>query len=71
MKEPQFVITGKSRLDGQRVEISRPMEEGEAQERLRRELEARRRHKYPAYTHLRVERRLPVQLSLQFPESYE
>lgn len=66
MNEPQYVITGISRLTGEREEISRPMDEDEAQVRLDRELENRKRHKYPAYTRLRVERRLPVQLTINF-----
>lgn len=66
MEQPQFVITGISRLTGEREEISRPMDEDEAQIRLDRELANRKRHKYPAYTRLRVERRLPVQLTINF-----
>lgn len=66
MFEPQYVITGISRLTGEREEISRPMDEDEAQIRLDRELKNRKRHKYPAYTRLRIERRLPVQLSINF-----
>lgn len=66
MNKPQYVITGISRLTGEREEISRPMDEDEAQVRLDRELENRKRHKYPAYTRLRVERRLPVQLTINF-----
>lgn len=66
MFDPQYVITGISRLTGEREEISRPMDEDEAQLRLDRELANRKRHKYPAYTRLRVERRLPVQLTINF-----
>lgn len=61
-----YVITGISRLTGCREEISRPMGEEEAHERLERELASRRHQRYAAYSHLRVERRLPVQLVLQF-----
>lgn len=68
MKEQQYVITGISRLTGNRDEISRPMGYDEAVERLQRELESRRMHKHPAYTRLRVERRLPIQLSFQFKD---
>ena len=70
MKEQQYVITGISRLTGNRDEISRPMGYDEAVERLQRELESRRMHKHPAYTRLRVEKRLPVQLTFQF-QDYE
>lgn len=66
MNQPQFVITGISRLTGEREEISRPMDKDEAQVRLDREIENRKRQKYPAYTRLRVERRLPVQLTINF-----
>lgn len=69
MKEPQYVITGVSRLTGYREEISRPMEEEEAKQRLERELASRKHHKHPAYTRLRVERRLPVQLSINWNEN--
>lgn len=66
----QFVITAISKLMGGRVEISGPMEENQAKERLDREKENRRHQRYQVYSHLRVERRLPVQLNLKF-EDYE
>lgn len=65
MKE-QHVITGISRLTGEREEISRAMTEPEARARLERELESRRQQKNAAYTRLRVERRYPVQLTIRF-----
>ena len=68
MKEHQYVITGISTLTGFREEISRPMGEDEARVRLERELESRKRHRHPAYKRLRVERRLPVQLTINFNE---
>lgn len=68
MKEQQYVITGISRLTGNRDEISRPMGYDEAVARLQRELESRRKHKHPVYTRLRVEKRLPVQLTFQFSD---
>lgn len=64
--KPDWVITGMSRMDGTRYEISRPMYKQEAEMRLIREIENRRRQKYPAYTRLRIERRLPIQLTLNF-----
>lgn len=64
----KFVITGVSRLTGERVEISRPMMELEAKERLQRELLSRKHIKYPAHTHLRVERMQPIQLPIRFDE---
>lgn len=68
MKQEQFVITGISRLTGDRMEISRPMSQDEAIARLDREKLSRMRQKYPTYTRLRVERRLPVQLTINFNE---
>ena len=68
MKQEQYVITGISALTGNREEISRPMSEEEARARLEREIESRRKHKHPAYKRLRVERRLPVQLTINFSE---
>lgn len=69
MKEPQYVITGVSRLTGYREEISRPMEEEEAKQRLEWILASIKHHKHPTYTMLRVERRLPVQLSINWNEN--
>lgn len=66
----KFVITAISKLMRGRVEISGPMEEEQAKARLQREIENRRHQRYQVYSHLRVERRLPVQLNLKF-EDYE
>lgn len=66
MKQEQYVITGISTLTGQREEISRPMSQEEAEARLEREMQSRRLHKHPAYRRLRVERRLPIQLTIKF-----
>lgn len=68
MNEEKFVITGVSRLTGYREEISRPMTEEDARDRLQRELESRKYIKYPAHIRLRVERLLPIQLKLKFDE---
>lgn len=68
MKEPAFVITAISRLTGDRVEISGPMSRDMAEKRLAREVESRKRQRFPTYTRLRVERRLPTQLTIQFNE---
>lgn len=65
----KFVITAISKLMRGRVEISGPMEENQAKERLEREKENRRHQRYQVYTHLRVERRLPVQLNLIFEDN--
>lgn len=68
MKEPAFVITAISRLTGDRVEISGPMSRDMAEKRLAREVESRKRQRFPTYTRLRVERRLPTQLTIKFDE---
>lgn len=66
MEHLQYVITGINSLSGFREEISRPMSEEEAQQRLQRELENRRHQKYAAHKRLRVEKRLPIQLTFNF-----
>lgn len=68
MSEPKFVITGRSTLTGFRDQLSRPMEEQEAQDRLDRELQNRKYHKHPAYTRLKVERLEAVQLTINWNE---
>lgn len=64
----QYVVTAVNRLSGAREEISGPMSEEQARQRLEREIVNRSRQRYQPYTRLRVERRLPVQLILQFSE---
>ena len=64
----QYVVTARNRLSGVREEISGPMSEEQARQRLEREIANRSRQRYQPYTWLRVERRLPVQLTLQFSE---
>lgn len=66
MKHEEYVITAISRLTGERVEISGPMSREMAEARLQRELESRRRQRYAAYARLRIEKRLPVQLTFKF-----
>lgn len=68
MKEKQYVITAVNALTGTREEISRPMGKQEAESRLQREKESRRRQRYQPHRQLRVELRLPVQLHLKFEE---
>lgn len=69
-KMDQYVITGINKLTGEREEISRPMDEQEAIDRLEREIANRRYQRYPAHVRLRVEKRLPVQLTLNFNEQW-
>lgn len=68
MNDERYVITAINKITGERVEISRAMSEDEAQERLTREMQSRRRQRYQPYSRLRVERRLPVQLHLNFKD---
>lgn len=68
MKKEQFVITAVNRLSGYREEISGPMTRQQADDRLQRELESRRRQRYQPHIKLRVEKRLPVQLQFNFIE---
>lgn len=68
MSEPKFVITGRSTLTGCRDQLSRAMGEQEAHDRLDRELQNRKYHKHPAYTHLKVERLEAVQLTINWNE---
>ena len=68
MKDERFVITGVNALTGQREEISRPMTNEDAEARLERELESRKRQRYAAHKRLRVELRLPIQLTINFNE---
>lgn len=68
MKIPQFVITGKNRLTGLRDQLSRPMCEHEAQERLDRELANRKYQRFQPYTNLKKERYEAVQLTIKFEE---
>lgn len=66
MNHEKYVITGINTLSGEREEISRPMSREDAEARLQRENESRRRQRYAAHKRLRVERRLPVQLTINF-----
>lgn len=69
MKERDlYVITGINALTGQREELSGPMDEDAAKARLEREIANRRYQRYQAHKRLRVERRLPVQLTIKFQE---
>lgn len=63
-----YVITGINALTGQREEISGPMDEAAARARLEREIESRRHQRYQPHKKLRVELRLPVQLTLKFQD---
>jgi hypothetical protein len=66
MRPKQYVITGINVLTRAREELSRPMEQQEAQERLERELANRKYQRYATHKRLRIEPRLPTQLNLLF-----
>lgn len=64
-----YVITGINALTGQREELSGPMDEDSARARLEREIANRRYQRYQPHKRLRVERRLPVQLTINFQQN--
>lgn len=73
MNEPKlYVITAKNRLTKEREEISGPLPQEVAEERLQREQAARIRQRHLPWTHLKceplevVKRRRWVQLELHF-----
>ena len=66
MEDEKWVVTAVNKLTRIREEISGPMSQEMAKERCRREIDNRRHQRYQTHTRLRVERRLPVQLTFQF-----
>lgn len=68
MKTCEWILTGVNRLTHQREQLSRPMTEQEASERLQREIASRKFQRYQPHTKLRMERLEAVQLTLQFKE---
>lgn len=65
----EWVVTGVSRLSGCREELTGGMPSRQAAaERMERYKANTRTQRYPTYTRLRVEPRLPVQLTIQFKE---
>lgn len=68
MDEAKYVITGVNALTRAREEISRPMSYSEAEARLERELASRRHQRYQPYKRLRIEKRIPVELFINFPD---
>lgn len=62
----KYVITGINTLTGQREQLSRAMEKEDAQERLQREIDNRRRQKYQAHKRLKLEPYVAVQLTIPF-----
>lgn len=68
MKEPVYIITGINQLTRQREQLSRPMSEKEASERLQREVANRKFQRHAAHTRLKMERLEAVQLTIRFDE---
>ena len=66
MNRNKYVVTGISRLTGERQEISLPTTEEHARALLESELKKRKGRKKPAFLRLRVERKQPVQLKINF-----
>lgn len=68
MKEPVYIITGINQLTKRREQLSRPMSETEASERLQREVANRKFQRHAAHTRLKMERLEAVQLTIRFDE---
>ena len=71
MNEPKFIITGINQLTHRREQLSRPMSETEASERLQREIANRKYQRHAAHTRLKIERLEAVQLTFNFNEHEE
>lgn len=68
MDAMKWIITGVNRLTHQREQLSRPMTEQEASDRLQREVANRKFQRYQPHTRLKIERLEAVQLTLQFKD---
>lgn len=66
MKKPKYIITGVNQLTKRREQLSCPMVEEEASERLQREVANRKFQRHAAHTRLRMERLEAVQLTINF-----
>lgn len=71
MNEPKFIITGINRLTHRREQLSRPMNEQEASERLQREVANRKYQRHAAHIRLKMQRLDAVQLTFNFNEHEE
>lgn len=69
MNEPRYIITGISRLTGDRERISREMSKSEAIDRLEREKLNRRKQRFASFTRLRIEAVRPVQTTIKFEDN--
>lgn len=68
MEVKKWIITGVNRLTRKREQLSRPMDEQEASERLQREVANRKFQRYQPHTMLKIEPLEAVQLTLQFKD---
>lgn len=68
MDERKFIITGINKLTGKREQISGPMVEKEASQRLQREIANRKFQRYQPHTRLKMESYDAVQLTFNFNE---
>lgn len=68
MDARKWIITGFNKLSRKREQLSRPMKEQEASERLQREVANRKFQRYQAFTRLKMEHLDAVQLTLDFKE---
>lgn len=68
MDKRKFIITGINKLTGNREQISGPMLEEEASQRLQREIANRRFQRYKTHTGLKIEPYDAVQLTFNFNE---
>lgn len=68
MDTRKFIITGFNKLTRTREQLSRPMSEMEASERLQREIANRKYQRYQPYSRLKMEHLDAVQLTLNFNE---
>lgn len=66
MKPKQYIITGINQLTQKREQLSRPMGEEEARQRLEREIANRKLQRYAAHKRLRIEVYDSVQLTFNF-----
>lgn len=68
MDTRKFIITGFNKLTRTREQLSRPMSEMEASERLQREVANRKYQRYQPYSRLKMQHLDAVQLTLNFKE---
>lgn len=68
MEQRKYIITAINRLTGKREQISRPMLEEEASQRLQREVANRKFQRYQTHTRLKIESYDAVQLTFNFSE---